>query len=304
MELKVKLKIADIIIQIENKSEPDLFKKKEQKVQIPRWSNNFVYKGKAKPDIVIKMIIVDKLPKVEETQNIFITYHFTEHRENWRLIKKSRSYIYNSPIGQQTMFINKAFDRVTAYLLSKKDKDWSQYITAIVYDFLQVLLINYFALNKKGIFVHSIGMKDLGGKGLLFAGKSGAGKSTAARLWYKHSRVMVLNDDRIIVRRLNGKFLIYGSPWNGEFNDYLKSHIESAPLDKLFFIYHASQNTIQHISKKQAFSLLYPAIFPTFWDKARLENVVSFCQDLVKDISCFKLGFVNDKSIIKFVRKI
>jgi len=75
-------------------------------------------------------------------------------------------------------------------------------------------------------------------------------------------------------------------------------------LDKIFFIYHASKNTVREVSKKEAFNLLYPAIFPTFWDKKCLENIASFCQDLIKDIPCYSLGFVNDERVIRFVRKI
>ncbi|GAF88373.1 unnamed protein product, partial [marine sediment metagenome] len=151
---------------------------------------------------------------------------------------------------------------------------------------------------------HAIGVKDLDGRGLLFAGKSGCGKSTTARLWHKRSKAMVLNDDRIIVRKVRGKFLIYGSPWHGEFSDYLTSRIESASLEKLFFIHHSLKNTVRRISQKKAFSVLYPALFPTFWDKECLENIVSFCQNLIKSVPCYSLGFVGDKKIIEFVRKI
>jgi len=306
IETKIKLKIADIVIQMQSEFNHEQLSEKEKQLQIPERFNNFLYKGKSKPDILIRINIVNRLPEVKGVKDIFITYHPDGHAENWRLQKKGNSYIYRCPLEnkQQLILLNETFDRVTAYLLPKKDKGMVWSITDIIYDFLQVLLINYFALNKKGIFVHSIGVKDLNGRGLLFAGKSGAGKSTTARLWHKYSKAMVLNDDRIIVRRLNGKFFIYGSPWHGEFSDYLESHLESAPLDRLFFIYHASGNTAHNISKKEAFNILYPALFPTFWDKNCLENVVSFCQDLVKDITCFRLGFVNNKKVIEFVRKI
>ena len=115
---------------------------------------------------------------------------------------------------------------------------------------------------------------------------------------------MVLNDDRIIVRKNDGKFFIYGAPWHGEFGDYLASRIDSAPIDKLFFIHHAPRNNVRHIREKEAFNSLYPAIFPTFWDKGCLENIVSFCQDLVEGTPCFSLGFVNDRRVIDFVRRI
>ncbi len=306
MKTEVKLKIADTIIQLQSNFSYEQLSKKGQRLQIPERFNSFLYKGKAKPDIAIKIDIVDKSPDIGKARDIFTTFHPDGHQESWRLQKKDNAYIYRCPLEnkQQVMLVNQTFDTVTAYLLPKKNKGRVWNIADIIYDFLQVLLINYFALRKKGIFVHSIGVRDLDGRGLLFAGKSGMGKSTTARLWHKHSRAMVLNDDRIIVRRLKGKFLIYGSPWHGEFSDYLLSRIESARLDKLFFIYHACQNRLRRICEKEAFSMLYPALFPTFWDKACLENVVCFCEDLVKNVTCFKLGFVNNKKVIEFVRKI
>lgn len=306
MNTEVKLKIADIVIKMQSDFPFEKLSTKEKESEVQERFNNFFYKGKSKPDIVIKVNIVDKLPEAEEAETIFITFHPDDKRENWRLMKDGNTYIYRSPLenNQQVFLINQAFDRVVAYLLPKKDRGWVWNITDIIYDFLQVLLIQHLALRKKGVFVHSFGVKDVDKRGLLFAGKSGTGKSTAAILWHKHSRAMVLNDDRIIVRRLNGKFIIYGCPWHGAFSDYLKSRIESAVLDKLFFIFHADQNTFQNICCKDAFGLLYPTLFPAFWDKRCLENVVFFSHKLIKNIGCFKLGFINNKKVIEFARKI
>lgn len=300
---RIKLRIADIIIDIQSRFRLELFTEEEQKSLVAERFNNFFYEGNQKPDILIKVEVTDRLPDASG-ETIFVTTHFQDGRENWRLLKKGNAYVYKSSLEdkEQLMFVNRTFDRVTAYLLPKKNKDLVWNITDIIYDFLQVLLINYFALKNQGIFTHSIGVKDSGGKGLLFTGKSGAGKSTTARLWHKHSKAMVLNDDRIIVRKLNGKFFIYGSPWHGEFSDYLASRIESAPLEKIFFIHHSSKNTSRRIFHKEAFNLLYPALFPTFWDKKCLENIVYFCQDLIKNVPCHSLGFVKDKKVIEFVR--
>ncbi len=303
---KGELKIADIIIQMQSNFPLEQLRREEQRLQVAERFNNFFYDGRQKPHIRIKVEIVNKIPRIYKTEPIFITYHFQSGNENWRLVKKGNTYIYKSPLKdkRQLMLVNETFDRVTAYLLPKKDKGWIWNTSDIIYDFLQVLLINYFAQRKSGIFTHAIGVKDLNGRGLLFTGKSGCGKSTTARLWHKHTKAMVLNDDRIIVRKLNGKFFIYGSPWHGEFSDYLTSRIESAPLEKQLFIYHASKNKVRRISKKEAFNLLYPAVFPTFWDKECLENIVSFSQDLIESVPCYRFGFLNDKKIIQFVRKI
>lgn len=141
-------------------------------------------------------------------------------------------------------------------------------------------------------------------KGLLFAGRSGYGKSTSARIWDEHSRAAVLNDDRVIVRKVRGKFLIYGSPWYGDFRNHLSFRMDSAPLDKFFFISHSPKNNARLLSSKEAFMALYPTIFPTFWDRECLGNIISFCQDLVNNVECLHLGFVKDESLIGFVRNI
>ncbi len=305
MDYKVNLKIADTVILMQSRFPQEQLIEEEQKLQVVERFNNFFYRGNQRPDILIDIEIVDKLPKISNAKPVFITYHFQDKSENWRLLKKVNTYIYKCPLEdkKQVMLVNKTFNRVKAYLLPKKNKGRVWNISDIIYDFLQVLLINYFARRNQGIFTHSVGIKDLDGRGLLFAGKSGAGKSTTARIWHKHSRAMVLNDDRIIIRKLNGKFFIYGSPWHGEFSDYLASRIESAPLKRIFFIHHSPKNIATGISPKPAFNLLYPALFPTFWDKDCLENIASFCDDLVKNVSCCSLGFVNNEKVINFARR-
>ncbi len=302
----IKLMIADVVIQMQSRFPLEQLTEEEKKMQVTERFDNFSYKGKAKTDIKVKVNIVDKLPEIKGKKNIFVTFHFQDGSENWRLFKRGDSYVYKSPLEdkKQLMLVNKSFDRVTAYFLPKKKKGYVWNTADIIYDFLQVLLINYLAQRNEGIFTHAIGVKDLDRKGLVFAGKSGSGKTTIAKLWHKHSKAVVLNDDRIIVRKFNGKFFIYGSPWHGEFSDYLASRIESAPLKELFFIHHSSKNIARQISEKRAFNLLYPALFPTFWNKRCLENIVSFCHDLIKNIPCGSLGFVNDKRVIEFVRKI
>ena len=304
--VKVKLKIADVIIELQSKFPLESFTNEEERLQFAERFKNFFYNGRQSPEISIKVEIVDKLPWISKPKPVFITYHPQDGRENWCLLKKDNIYIYKCPLEnkKQLVLVSNTFDKITAYLLPKKDKGWVWSVSDIIYDFLQILLINYFALNKEGIFIHSVGIKDLNGKGLLFAGKSGAGKTTSARLWHKHSKAMVLNDDRIIVRKNNGKFFIYGSPWHGDFRDYLATRIELARLEKVFFIYHSAKNVVKKIPEKEAFRLLYSALFPTFWDKECLEQIVSFCQEIVKGVPCYRLGFVNNQRVINFVREI
>jgi len=322
----IKLKIADIIIKLESKSalaglnlDNDSLGTKALAISIGRFKN-FYYKGSRPAEISIAVKIVPRLPEVQ-AEPIFITTHFQDKQENWRLLKKGSNYIYKSVLEdkKQLMIINSKFNKITAFLLPKKaDLDPSSkktkfiqkhngYIWSaqdIIYDFLQVLLINYLSLYQKGMIVHSIGLKDIGGSGLLFAGKSGAGKSTTARIWHKYSKAIILNDDRVIIRKKRNRFFIYGSPWHGDFNDYLESRIETAPLKRLFFIRHSPKNSLRKIDTREAFNLLFPSLFPAFWDKRFLDRITAFSLEVIKKVPCYNLGFINNKKMIGFIRNV
>jgi len=314
----IKLRIADIIIKMQSEFflQPLDFKDKAD-----FRFRNFIYKGKKIPEIIIDVDIVRKLPKFPDAKNVFITYHFQNGSENWRLLTQGSSYIYRSHLEdkRQVMVVNRDFNRVQAYLLAKNEKlvfdekgkkifkkykgfFWN--VSDIIYDFLQVLLINYLAITKKdGIFVHGMGVKD-NKCGFLFAGKSGSGKTTLAKIYYKYpAKSIVLNDDRIIVRKLGNRFYIHGSPWHGDFSDYLASRIERARLKGILFLRKAKTNSLKSISMGSAFKYLYPAMFPTFWDRKGTETITLFLTELLSKITTFRLKFKKDKSVIKFIRE-
>ena len=56
-----------------------------------------------------------------------------------------------------------------------------------------------------------------GGRGFLFLGRSGTGKSTHSRLWLEHiSGTELLNDDNPVLRIVDGVARVFGSPWSGK----------------------------------------------------------------------------------------
>ena len=298
---KISLQIAGSIIHLESPFPMAQFTTAERKLRLEERFSDFFYKGRAKPDIRIQINLVDRLPIVSG-ETIFITNHFIDGRENWRLLKHGETYIYKEK--KKIMRVNKNFDRVDATLLIKKKEAPAWDTTDIIYDFLQVLLLHFFALRKTGILAHAVGIKDVNGQGILFAGESGAGKSTLAKIWRYHSQAAIINDDRIIVRKTGKRFAIHGTPWHGEFNDYLESRRERAPLKAIFIIHHALENGVCRLTEKEAFKMLYPVLFPTFWDLACLNHIISLTVGIIRHVPCFCLGFVKDEKIIDFVRAV
>ena len=245
METKVNLTIAGITVQL--RSRFPLIDCRREEIQSFGFCRlkNFLYRKDSNCDITIRVRVVRRLPEITGGKKIFITRHFQDKSENWRWTEHGSMYVYQCTLEgkEQLMLVDRSFTRVSAYVLPKEGNREVWSVLDIVYDFLQILLINYLALYNKGIITHSVAVRDTDGSGLLFCGKSGAGKTTTARLWHRYSRALVLNDDRVIVRKSNNGFSIHGSPWHGGFNDYLASRLEEARLTRIFFLYHGKKNT-------------------------------------------------------------
>ena len=299
----MQIHIADITIAVQSRWPHENLALLEREQRFSERYRNFFGQRSQTPDIIVQVEIVDTLPDTRHAQDLFITYHPDDRQENWRLMRRGAGYIYGCPLKdkEQVMMVNNDLTRVRAFVLPKPKNRRVWNVTDIIYDFLQVLLIGYLSKYNRGVFVHAVGIKDQG-RGLIFAGKSSAGKTTTAGIWHRYSHAMILNDDRIIVRRKRNGFVMYGTPWHGTFDDYLFSRIESAPLERLFFIHKARENATAALSPAPAFAQLYPTILPPFWDKRGLTTTAAFCEAMVRRVPCFNFAFAKNKSIIPFVR--
>lgn len=72
-------------------------------------------------------------------------------------------------------------------------------------------------LDKDGIVFHSSAVA-VDGWAYLFTAPSGTGKSTHVALWKKllGEKAVIINDDKPIIRLVDGEFYVYGTPWNGK----------------------------------------------------------------------------------------
>lgn len=134
-----------------------------------------------------------------------------------------------------------------------------------------------------------------GGKGYLFLGKSGTGKSTHTSLWLKHvPGCRLLNDDNPIVRldAQTGQATVYGSPWSGKTPCYLK---ESAPLGAFVRLEQAPQNEIEREDKVHAFAALLPSCSCLKQDKEIYDAIVSTVTRLATLCPVFHLKCLPDK---------
>ena len=98
------------------------------------------------------------------------------------------------------------------------------------------------------------------GKGYMFLGPSGTGKSTHASLWLRYIEgTTLVNDDNPVVR--DG--VVYGSPWSGKTPCYRNVHY---PLGGIVVLSQAPYNRIQRLSGLHAYAALVASISGKRWD--------------------------------------
>lgn len=169
-------------------------------------------------------------------------------------------------------------------------------LTSLMQPLAEILLVNLSA-KENGIMVHGLGISDRG-EGIAFLGGTGRGKSTLAGFYKTEKGVNILSDEHIVIRKEKKQFRLYGTPWPGM---AMTVSSESVPLNHIFFIGHASEN---RIFGRGTIADLLPLLFLPFWDKRGLDRILDLCNNLTGKMACRRLGFIKDRSVIEFVRKI
>ena len=132
-----------------------------------------------------------------------------------------------------------------------------------------------------------------GGKAILFLGESGTGKSTHTRLWREHIEgAVLLNDDSPIIRIIDGKPWVYGSPWSGKTPCYKN---ESYPLAACVRLSQAPYNKIERLSIAQGYGALHPSCPPNFAYSDELYDCISdFLSSLLSVTPVYHLACLPD----------
>lgn len=98
-----------------------------------------------------------------------------------------------------------------------------------------------------------------------FLAKSGTGKSTHTSLWLRNVEgCELLNDDNPVVRIIDGKSFIYGSPWSGKTPCYRNI---KARLGGMAQIERSQENKLQPLSVIDSFTRLVMSISSMRWDR-------------------------------------
>ncbi|MCL4472973.1 MAG: hypothetical protein M1539_04620 [Actinobacteria bacterium] len=221
----------------------------------------------------------------------------------WRLWSRGEDMVlslHNSPGKEepyQVVMLDRDFTRAETFTEQSVIDGWADYFP-MNYPLDEVVAVNRLAFGH-GVEVHASGISD-SGRGVLFLGVSGSGKSTISRLWDEEEGVLVLSDDRIIITRKTDGYWIHGTPWHGDAGLADPSGVK---LEAIYFINHAPANSAAPLGAGQAASQLLARSFPTFWHKEGMQFTAGFTVEIAQNVPAYQLSFTPDRSAVEYVRK-
>ena len=184
------------------------------------------------------------------------------------------SQIVAGRMGSRPYFEFQLWGKLSARMVT--DADYSEAVVTLesnpLFGVNNALMVMYAlsTANSQTALFHSSVVSN-GGRGYMFLGKSGTGKSTHSSLWLRYiNGSQLVNDDNPVVRRTEDGFRVYGSPWSGKTPCYRNV---SYPLGAIVLLSQAPYNAIHRLRGLQAYAALVPSISGKRWDSHIAEGL-------------------------------
>ena len=142
-------------------------------------------------------------------------------------------------------------------------------------------------IHYNGFYLHASAVV-LDGKAYLFSGPCGAGKSTHTQIWQQTfgPQAHVINDDKPALRRLDGQWYAYGTPWCGK--DGINMN-EKAPVVGLCFLKKAQENKIRRLGSFEAMQKILSQTIYRFQTADKLDKLLGLLELFMKEIPVYEL---------------
>ena len=144
-------------------------------------------------------------------------------------------------------------------------------------------------LNFDGYYLHSSAVI-LDGKAYLFTAPSGTGKSTHTEKWIRLFGARYLNDDKPVLRRKDGLWMAYGTPWSGKHD--LSSN-EGVPLGGIACLRRGNVNEIAPMPPVSALPIIMSQTVHRLY-REQAEKQLVLLDKLLQEVPIWDLACRND----------
>jgi hypothetical protein len=158
---------------------------------------------------------------------------------------------------------------------------------------LDGLVLYYLTAINADIMIHASGVF-YNGRGYLFSGVSGKGKTTMAKLWDSIG-AEVIHDDRLILRCNDGLFRMHNTPI------YRNDMPRVATLDRIFLIGHGNDNIMTPLREATSVSNVVANCIQHNYSQEMIARFLGSVSMMCSKVPVAKLSFRPDRSIIEYI---
>ena len=236
-----------------------------------------------------------------------------ESRPQWKrvtAVEEIPPYYYGYTFGSKTIYEYLVAPEVRAgYFVMDKDYTEGDYYPCprmggktTLFQVNTSLMIQYtFATAGLGTLLLHASVTRYEGRGNLFFGVSGTGKSTHSRLWHEFVPGSdLMNDDNPVIRYEDGRFLVYGSPWSGKTLCYRNV---VAPVNALVRLEQFPENRIARLEPLQAYASVIAAVSTIRWNHDIMSLLVPTIERVAMTVPCFQLKCRPDEEAVQVCKQ-
>lgn len=190
-------------------------------------------------------------------------------------------------------------------MLIRANADWSEVCINLLdgkEDGLEGTLITAIMTHlstRGGLMLHT-SLVDYQGKGILFVGPSGIGKTTQAELWMKYRDAIIINGDMALVGEKDGSFTGYGCPWHGS-SPYCENR--QVPLAGIIVLEQAKENTLERLHGVTMIERMMRNIFLPHWYQKGAEAAMETVDHLLSTVPVYLLKCRPDEEAVAMVER-
>ncbi|SEC07901.1 hypothetical protein [Paenibacillus sp. GP183] len=155
---------------------------------------------------------------------------------------------------------------------------------------------SYLVYHQWGLLVHSSCVIDKG-RAYMFAGHSGAGKSTAAKL---SSPRELLSDEATVVKITPDQITVFNSPFRSELEGSVGAE-SSGPLGSIYILHQAIHNKRVSLSKSNGFLHLIDKVFYWSHGSEETKKTLGLLQNLVNTVPIYELHFQKNNTFWELI---
>lgn len=154
--------------------------------------------------------------------------------------------------------------------------------------------LEYRLMQKGDLILHASYILDQG-QALLFAAPSGTGKSTQARLWQETRGSYMVNGDRVLLHKKDGRWLACGWPMAG--SSGISRNI-SSPIRAVILLEKAMANTVTRLSEENARSMAGHETVLRPWRREDIAAAGGLLTDFCRQVPLYTLACTKDESAV------